>query len=100
MKEGISTDNAMGELLATMLLPFSKMELVNLSHGVKPSIKNACRKNGDKWGRPSDLNDETRRVRVSMRQKKIGLKKIATQTRVRVSTIQKFLASMEAVQPA
>ena len=100
VKEGISTDNAMGELVATMLSAISKMELFNLSHRVKSGIKNARRKNGDKWGRPSNLNDETKKMIVDMRQRQAGLKKIATHTRVGVSTIRKFLASMEASQPA
>lgn len=92
VKEGISTDNAMGEMVATMLSAISKMELFNLSHRITSGIKNARRKNGDKWGRPSNLNAETKRVIVDMRQNNAGLKKIARETRVGVPTIRKFLA--------
>ena len=95
VKEGISTDNAMGELVATMLSAISKMELFNLSHRITSGIKNARRKNGDKWGRPSNLNAETKKMIVDMRSQKVGLKRIATETRVGVTTIRKFLASTE-----
>ena len=58
VKEGISTDNAMGELVATMLSAISKMELFNISHRVKSGIANARRKNGGDWGRKTNLTDE------------------------------------------
>ncbi len=44
VKESISTDNSMGELVATMLFAISKMELSNISHRVKSTIANARRK--------------------------------------------------------
>ena len=58
VKEGISTNNAMGELVATMLSAISKMELFNLSHRVKSEISNSRRKNDGAWGRRTHLTDE------------------------------------------
>jgi len=58
VKEGISTNNAMGELVATMLSAISKMELFNLSHRVKSGISNSRRKNDGAWGRRTNLTDE------------------------------------------
>ena len=98
VKEDISTDNVMGELVATMLAAISKMELFNLPHRVKSGIKNARRKNGGKWGRPSNLNAETKKMIAEMKHQKVGLKKIATETKVAVSTIRQFLAGMQAEQ--
>ena len=91
VKEGISTDNAMGELVATMLSAISKMELFNLSHRVKSGIANARRKNGGSWGRPSNL---TTQVEMQIRQKRKdgwGIKKLAREFQVGATTVRKVL---------
>ena len=91
VKEGISTDNAMGELVATMLSAISKMELFNLSHRVKSGIANARRKNGGSWGRTSNL---TTQVEMQIRQKRKdgwGIKKLAREFQVGATTVRKVL---------
>ena len=93
VKEGISTDNAMGELVATMLSAISKMELFNLSHRVKSGIENARRKNGGSWGRPSNL---TTQVEIQIRQKRKdgwGIKKLAREFQVGATTVRKVLTA-------
>lgn len=93
VKEGISTDNAMGELVATMLSAISKMELFNLSHRVKSGIENARRKNGGSWGRPSNLPTQ---VEIQIRQKRKdgwGIKKLAREFQVGATTVRKVLTA-------
>jgi len=93
VKEGISTDNAMGELVATMLSAISKMELFNLSHRVKSGIENARRKNGGSWGRPSNL---TTQVKIQIRQKRKdgwGIKKLAREFPVGATIVRKVLTA-------
>ena len=93
VKEGISTDNAMGELVATMLSAISKMELFNLSHRVKSGIANARRKNGGSWGRTSNL---TTQVEMQIRQKRKdgwGIKKLAREFQVGATTVRKVLTA-------
>ena len=92
MKEGISTDNAMGELVATMLSAISKMELFNLSHRVKSGIANAKRKNGGVWGRRSNLTDEIANKILENRKLGWGIKKLAKEFSVSHQTIRKVIA--------
>ena len=91
VKEGISTDNAMGELVATMLSAISKMELFNLSHRVKSGIANARRKNGGDWGRKSNLTDEVKEQILEKRNAGWGIKKLCKEFSVSHHTLRKFL---------
>lgn len=91
VKEGIDTSTPMGEMLATMLSAISKMELFNISHRVKSGIANARRKNGGRWGRPSNL---TTYLEIQIRQKRKdgwGIKKLAKEFRVGATTVRKVL---------
>lgn len=92
VKEGISTDNAMGELVATMLSAISKMELFNLSHRVKSGIANAKRKNGGVWGRRTNLTDEVANKILENRKLGWGIKKLAKEFSVSHQTIRKVIA--------
>ena len=93
VKEGISTNNAMGELVATMLSAISKMELFNISHRVKSGIANAKRKNGGKWGRKSNLTDEIAQEILEMRKEGWGVKKLSKQFSVSHQTVRKVLTN-------
>ena len=91
VKEGISTDNAMGELVATMLSAISKMELFNISHRVKSGIANARRKNGGAWGRPTNLTDALAVEILERRKEGWGIKKLAKTFSVSPQTIRKVI---------
>jgi len=91
VKEGISTNNAMGELVATMLSAISKMELFNLSHRVKSGISNARRKNGGAWGRRTNLTDTVAAQILERRNEGWGIKKLAKEFSVSHQTVRKVL---------
>jgi DNA invertase Pin-like site-specific DNA recombinase len=97
VKEGISTDNAMGELVATMLSAISKMELFNISHRVKSGIANAKRKNGGKWGRRSNLTDKVAQDIIAKRNEGCGIKKLAKEFAVSHQTVRKVLPEFKGV---
>ena len=92
VKEGIDTSSVMGELVATMLSAISKMELFNLSHRVKSGIANAKRKNGDVWGRRTNLTDEISKQILENRKLGWGIKKLANKFSVSHQTIRKVIA--------
>jgi site-specific DNA recombinase len=92
VKEGISTDNAMGELVATMLSAISKMELFNISHRVKSGIANARRKNGNVWGKKTNLTDASTTQILENRKIGWGIKKLAKEFSVSHQTIRKVIA--------
>jgi len=92
VKEGVSTDNAMGELVATMLSAISKMELFNISHRVKSGIANARRKNGNVWGKKTNLTDASTTQILENRKIGWGIKKLAKEFSVSHQTIRKVIA--------
>ena len=92
VKEGIDTSSVMGELVATMLSAISKMELFNLSHRVKSGISNYKRKNGDVWGRRTNLTDETSTKILENRKLGWGIKKLSKEFSVSHQTIRKVIA--------
>lgn len=91
VKEGISTDTAMGEMVATMLSAISKMELFNISHRVKSGIANARRKNGGEWGKKSNLTDEVKEQILQKREEGWGFRKLTKEFKVSNQTLRKFL---------
>ena len=91
VKEGISTDNAMGELVATMLSAISKMELFNISHRVKSGIANAKRKNGGVWGRRTNLQTGSAKTILQKRELGWGIKKLAKEFSVSHQTIRRVI---------
>ena len=92
VKEGIDTSSVMGELVATMLSAISKMELFNISHRVKSGISNYKRKNGDVWGRRTNLTDEISKQILENRKLGWGIKKLANKFSVSHQTIRKVIA--------
>ena len=93
VKESIDTSSAMGELVATMLSAISKMELFNISHRVKSGISNYKRKNGDVWGRRTNLTDETSTKILENRKLGWGIKKLSKEFSVSHQTIRKVIAA-------
>ena len=91
VKEGISTDTAMGEMVATMLSAISKMELFNISHRVKSGIANARRKNGGEWGKKTNLTDEVKEQILLKRKEGWGFRKLTKEFKVSNQTLRKFL---------
>ena len=81
----------MGELVATMLSAISMMELFNLSHRVKSGIANAKRKNGDVWGRRTNLTDEISKQILENRKLGWGIKKLSKEFSISHQTIRKVI---------
>ena len=92
MKEGIRTDNAMGEMVATMLAAISRMELFNLSHRVKSGIANSRKKNGGAWGRRTNLTPTSAADILKRREEGWGIKKLAKEFSVSHQTIRRVLS--------
>jgi site-specific DNA recombinase len=90
VKEGISTNNAMGELVATMLSAISKMELFNISHRVKSGIANKRRKTNGSWGKKSNLVDSIKDEIIEKRKQGMGIKKLEKEYKVGQRTLRKF----------
>lgn len=98
VKEGISTDNAMGELLATMLSAISKMELFSLSHRIVSGISNKRRKNGTAaWGRRSNLTGENKEEILRRRKEGMGIKRLRKEYKVSPKTLHSLFDAEERV---
>lgn len=91
VKEGISTDNAMGELVATMLSAISRMELFNLSHRISSGIANARRKGDGSWGRKTNLTKDSAIQILDKRKDGWGIKRLAKEFSVSHQTIRKVI---------
>jgi len=91
VKEGIDTSSVMGELVATMLSAISKMELFNISHRVKSGIANARRKNGNIWGKKTNLTDDSTKQILENRKLGWGIKKLAKEFSISHQTIRKVI---------
>ena len=66
------------------------------NHGklIREAIANTRRKNGNVWGRPTNLNEMIKFKILEMKSQGIGLNKIAKKNRVGVKTVRKVLAGM------
>lgn len=92
VKEGISTDNAMGEVVATIIAAISRMELFSLSHRVKSGIANSRKKNGGAWGRRTNLTPTSAADILKRRKEGWGIKKLAKEFSVSHQTIRRVLS--------
>ena len=62
-------------------------------------LENAKRK-GKTLGRKTNLNSQTKKTILEMKSKNVGLKKIASETKVAVKTIREFLSTADLPQVA
>ena len=78
------------EIFFNVMNSVSQYERELIRERVVSGLENARRK-GRIGGRPSNLNDETKNTIIEMKRQKMGLRKIATATKVGVPTIKTFL---------
>jgi DNA invertase Pin-like site-specific DNA recombinase len=88
--QNICTDTIVGEFFFNIINSISQYDLQLTRERIMSGLENA-RKKGRIGGRPTNLNDETKNKIVEMKRQKIGLKKIAAETKCGVPTIRKFL---------
>lgn len=93
VKESIDTSTPMGEMVSTLIAAISKMELFNLSHRIKSGIANAKRKNGDRWGRPSNLTNDAEKQIRQKRADGWGIKRLSKEFKVSHQTVRKVIAA-------
>ena len=91
--QNIDTSSIVGEFFFNVMNSVAQHERELIRERVISGLENA-RKKGRIGGRPSNLNAETKNTIVEMKRQKIGLKKIAVETKCGVPTIRKFLAEV------
>ena len=88
--QNIDTSSIVGEFFFNIMNSVSQYERELIRERVVSGLENA-RKKGRIGGRPTNLNAETKNTIIEMKRQKIGLRKIATATKVGVPTIKTFL---------
>ena len=88
--QNVDTSTIVGEFFFNIMNSVAQYERELIRERVVSGLENA-RKKGRIGGRPTNLNEETKNTIIEMRKQKIGLRKIATATKVGVPTIQRFL---------
>ena len=90
--QNIDTSTIVGELFFNIINSISQYERDLTRERIVSGLENAKRK-GVKLGRKSNLNFQTKKMILDMKAKGVGIKKIASSTKVAPATIRKFVAS-------
>lgn len=77
----------------------AQYELQLTRERIVSGLENAKRK-GKTLGRKTNLNSQTKKTILEMKSKNVGLKKIASETKVAVKTIREFLSTADLPQVA
>ncbi len=88
--QNVDTSTIVGEFFFNIMNSVAQYEKDLIRERVVSGLENA-RKKGRIGGRPTNLNEETKNKIIEMKRNKVGLKKIAVETKCGVSTIRKFL---------
>lgn len=91
-QNGIDTSTPSGRLMFGMLSLFADFERSIISERTRAGIERA-RKQGKKIGRPSNMNDGLVESIKYMRSQGLGIRRIATDLKVGVSSVYKVLES-------
>ena len=89
---GLDSSTSSGRAMFGMLSVFSSFERELISERVKSGLERA-KANGKKLGRPSNMNDGLRSSIRLLRERGLGIKKIARELGVGVCTVYKVLES-------
>ena len=89
---GLDSSTSSGRAMFGMLSVFSSFERELISERVKSGLERA-KANGKKLGRPSNMNDGLRSSIRLLRERGLGIKKIARELGVGVCTVYKALES-------
>jgi len=90
--QNIDTSTIVGELFFHIINSIAQYERDLTAERIISGLENAKRK-GVILGRKTNLNSQTRKTILELKSKKIGLKKIAVETKVSVATIRKVLSA-------
>ena len=90
--QNIDTSTIVGELFFHIINSIAQYERDLTAERIISGLENAKRK-GVILGRKTNLNSQTRKTILDLKSKKIGLKKIAVETKVSVATIRKVLSA-------
>jgi DNA invertase Pin-like site-specific DNA recombinase len=89
-QNGIDTSTPSGRLMFGMLSLFADFERSMIAERTRAGIERA-RKQGKKIGRPSNMNDGLKESIKYMRSQGLGIRRIATDLKVGVSSVYKVL---------
>ena len=89
----IDTSTPTGSMFFTIASAFATYERDLIRERVISGLQNA-KKKGNVLGRKTNLNGLTKSKILEMRSNKIGLKKIAAETKIAVKTIRNFLSEV------
>ena len=89
----IDTSTPTGSMFFTIVSAFATYERDLIRERVISGLQNA-KKKGKVLGRKTNLNGLTKSKILEMRSNKIGLKKIAAETKIAVKTIRNFLSEV------
>jgi len=91
-QNGIDTSTPSGRLMFGMLSLFADFERAMIAERTRAGMERA-RKQGKKIGRPSNMNDGLKESIKYMRSQGLGIRRIATDLKVGVSSVYKVLES-------
>lgn len=97
--QNIDTTTIVGELFFNIINSIAQYELQLTRERIVSGLENAKRK-GKTLGRKTNLNSQTKRTILEMKSRNVGLKKIASETKVAVKTIREFLSTADLPQVA
>ena len=97
--QNIDTSTIVGELFFNIINSISQYERDLISERVVSGLKNARRK-GKTLGRKSNLTPEVKRICLEMMGKGVGLKKIAREYKVSVTTLRRIRNEVAHALPA
>ncbi len=86
MKNGISTDTPSGKMLFQMCGVFAEFERSMISERIKSGMQRA-KKEGRSIGRKSNMNDSLKTSVLLLREKGMGIRKIASTLSIGVGTV-------------
>jgi DNA invertase Pin-like site-specific DNA recombinase len=90
---GLDSSTSSGRAMFGMLSVFSSFERELISERVKSGLERA-KANGKKLGRPSNMNDGLRSSIRLLRERDLGIKKIARELGIGVCTVYKALEAV------
>lgn len=90
IQNGIDTSNSTGTMMFNLLGVFAEWERNTIVDRVNAGLERA-KQNGKKLGRPTSINESLIKAVQLLRDKKLGIRKIATQLKIGVGTTMKIV---------
>lgn len=96
IQNGIDTSNSTGAMMFNLLGVFAEWERNTIVDRVNAGLERA-KQNGKKLGRPTSINESLIKAVQLLRDKKLGIRKIATQLKIGVGTTMKIVENYSTV---